>query len=57
MSFMININRIMINSVATDEAASVIDENRKMITLEFVEGTHMVPNETPDIIGRLLFYV
>lgn len=36
--------------MAPEDAATVIDRNRSRITLDFVEGTHMVPNEKPDII-------
>ncbi|RCH95691.1 hypothetical protein CU098_007865 [Rhizopus stolonifer] len=36
--------------VRRQDAASVINLNKDRITLEFVEGTHMAPNETPDII-------
>jgi carboxypeptidase C (cathepsin A) len=42
------------SSVAPDEAATVSDENKEQITLEFVEGTHMVPNETPDAISKYI---
>lgn len=36
--------------MAPEDAATVIDRNAQRITLDFVEGTHMVPNEKPDII-------
>jgi carboxypeptidase C (cathepsin A) len=42
-------------SIAPDEAAAVINENKEKITLEFVEGTHMVPNETPDVISKFKY--
>ncbi|KAI8876063.1 alpha/beta-hydrolase [Backusella circina FSU 941] len=36
--------------IAPEDAATVTNLNPKQITLDFVEGTHMVPNETPDIL-------
>lgn len=36
--------------MAPEDAALVTDRNKERITLDFVPGTHMVPNETPDII-------
>ncbi|KAL7321086.1 hypothetical protein PS15m_000901 [Mucor circinelloides] len=36
--------------MAPEDAATVVDRNAQRITLDFVEGTHMVPNEKPDII-------
>ncbi|KAI8968514.1 Alpha/Beta hydrolase protein [Mycotypha africana] len=33
-----------------EEAGTVVNENKKKITIDFVEGTHMVPNEAPDLI-------
>ncbi|KAI8997624.1 Alpha/Beta hydrolase protein [Pilobolus umbonatus] len=38
------------NFVHPDDSATIIGENTKQITLGFVEGTHMVPNETPEVI-------
>ncbi|KAI9483916.1 MAG: Alpha/Beta hydrolase protein [Benjaminiella poitrasii] len=38
------------NFMAPDDTSIIANENKKYISLEFVEGTHMVPNENPDII-------
>ncbi|KAI8888047.1 alpha/beta-hydrolase [Backusella circina FSU 941] len=36
--------------VSPENAKAVTDLNREKITIDFVEGTHMVPNEDPDAL-------
>jgi hypothetical protein len=48
---------VFIYSIAPDDAATVTELNTKQITLNFVDGTHMVPNETPDILGKVHAYL
>ncbi|GAA5802124.1 hypothetical protein HPULCUR_007585 [Helicostylum pulchrum] len=36
--------------ISPEDAATIIDENKEKITIAFVEGSHMVPAETPEII-------
>jgi carboxypeptidase C (cathepsin A) len=44
-------------SVLPEKAHSITDLNKEQITIDFVEGSHMVPNEDPDALGKHITFL
>ncbi|KAI8359966.1 Alpha/Beta hydrolase protein [Blakeslea trispora] len=41
------------NFLGSDQSHRIVELNKNKITLSFVEGSHMVPNELPEVISKL----